>query len=335
MIEPQHILTDTFGRKHNYLRISLTERCNLRCSYCMPVDGVPLTPNAHLMNAEELFEIAQLFVNEGVDKIRLTGGEPLVRKDFPEILTRLATLPVALSITSNGVSIDRHIDLLKACGVSTINLSLDTLDTAKFKKITFRNYFDRVYENIFKLIEADFNVKVNVVLMKGVNDNEIIDFIEFTKKYPVNVRFIEFMPFDGNSWNREKTVSLKEILDTLHTAFTKEDLIRLPDAPNDTAKNYKVAGYKGAFGIISTVTNPFCDSCNRVRLTANGQLKNCLFSTTESDLLTPLRAGKDIRPIVQKAMLGKHKMRGGLNTPEQFNDPKEHTENRSMIRIGG
>ncbi|WP_299212375.1 GTP 3',8-cyclase MoaA [uncultured Dokdonia sp.] len=335
MKQTQNILADTFGRTHNYLRISLTERCNLRCSYCMPMDGVPLTPKPHLMTGEELFEIAKLFVDAGVNKIRLTGGEPLIRKDFPEILTHLSTLPVSLSITSNGVNIDRHIAILKSHHVSTINLSLDTLDAIKFKKITFRDYFEKVYANIFKLIDAGFKIKINVVLMKGINDNEINDFIEFTKNHPVNVRFIEFMPFDGNNWNREKTVSLKDILHRLDTAFAKAEILRLPDAPNDTAKNYKIAGYTGEFGIISTVTNPFCDSCNRIRLTANGQLKNCLFSTTESDLLTPFREGKDIKPIIQKAVLGKHAMRGGLSTPEQFNDPKEHSDNRSMIRIGG
>jgi len=335
MAQKESILTDTLGRKHNYLRISLTERCNLRCSYCMPIDGVALMPAKQLMTATELFEIAQLFVHEGVHKIRLTGGEPLVRKDFPEILQQLASLPVSLSLTTNGVSIDRHIDLLIACNVHTVNLSLDTLNAVKFKKITFRDYFDKVYSNIFKLLAAGIHVKINVVLMKGVNDDEIIDFINFTKLYPIDVRFIEFMPFDGNNWNREKTVSLQDILDKLDTAFAKAKLIRLSDAPNDTAKNYKIADYVGKFGVISTVTNPFCDTCNRLRLTANGQLKNCLFSATESDLLTSYRDGKDIMPIIKKAVRGKFAMRGGLSTPEQFNDPKEHTENRSMIRIGG
>lgn len=345
----KNILTDTHGRLHNYLRISLTERCNLRCSYCMPSEGVPLTPKAHLMNAEEVYEITKLFVDHGVTKVRLTGGEPLVRKDFPEILTKLASLPITISITSNGVSIDRHLELLKTHGVQNINLSLDTLDPVKFKKITFRNYFDQVYANMFKLIDAGFNVKINVVLMKGVNDDELLDFIHFTKNHPVSVRFIEFMPFDGNQWNREKTISYQEIMDTVESAtacrsgsFAKfptgevgAAIERLQDAPNDTAKNYKIAGYQGEFAIISTVTNPFCDSCNRIRLTANGQLKNCLFSNTESDLLTSYRAGDNISPIIQKAVLGKFAMRGGLNTPEQFNDPKAHSDNRSMIRIGG
>ncbi len=335
MAHSKNILSDSFGRKHTYLRISLTERCNLRCSYCMPVDGVPLLPKAHLMTADELFQIAKLFVEEGVTKIRLTGGEPLVRKDFPQILEQLASLPVTLSITTNGVTIDQHIEALKKHGVKTINLSLDTLDADKFKKITFRNYFDRVYDNILLLIKEGFKVKINAVLMKGVNDDEIIDFIKFTEDHAVSFRFIEFMPFEGNQWNREKTVSLQEILDELHQHYSASELIRLQDAPNDTAKNYQIAGYKGTFGIISTVTNPFCDSCNRIRLTANGQLKNCLFSNTESDLLTPFRAGEDLRPIIQKAVLGKYAVRGGLSTPEQFENPEEHSENRSMIRIGG
>ena len=336
MIEKeQDILTDSFGRKHTYLRISLTERCNLRCSYCMPQEGVPLLPKEHLMNADEIFEISKLFVKAGVTKIRFTGGEPLLRKDFPQILENLGSLPVTMSITTNGITIDRYIDLLKKHQVKTINLSLDTLNADKFKKITFRDYFQRVYDNIFKLIADGFHVKINVVLMKGVNDDEIVDFINFTKRYPVTVRFIEFMPFDGNQWNREKTVSYSDVLNHVHHHFDAPSIIRLEDAPNDTTKNFKIEGYLGTFGIIGTVTNPFCDTCNRIRLTANGQLKNCLFSATESDLLTPFRNGENIEPIIQKAVFGKFAMRGGLSTPEQFEDPKEHTENRSMIRIGG
>ncbi|MAT90278.1 MAG: GTP 3',8-cyclase MoaA [Flavobacteriaceae bacterium] len=329
-----HILTDSFGRKHTYLRISLTEKCNLRCTYCMPQEGVPLTPSKHLMNAEELFQIASLFVEEGVTKIRLTGGEPLVRKDFPELLQQLATLPTRLSITTNGVIIDRHTALLKKCHVNTINLSLDTLDAEKFKKITFRNDFDKVYKNIFLLLRERFHVKINVVLMKGVNDDEILDFLRFTKEHPVSVRFIEFMPFEGNAWNRSKTVSYEHIMHLVEAHFGSDAVIRLQDAPNDTTKNYKIQNFEGSFGIISTVTNPFCDSCNRLRLTANGQLKNCLFSDSESDLLAPFRAGKDIRPVIRKAVLKKHAMRGGLDRPETFDDVRQH-KNRSMIRIGG
>ena len=335
MIKPTNILTDTFGREHTYLRISLIERCNLRCTYCMPPEGVPLLPRNHLMSYEEIYTLAKLFVKYGVTKIRLTGGEPLIRKDIPTVLGKLASLPVSLSITTNAVVVDRHIDTLKKYGVNHINVSLDSLEREKFKKITLRDDFELVYKNLMLLIENDFKVKLNMVVMKGVNDNEIIDFIELSKKLPISVRFIEFMPFDGNGWNRDKTVSYASLMEKVETAYPNEDIIRLQDAPNDTSKNYKIKGYEGSWAVISTVTNPFCDSCNRLRLTANGTLKNCLFSQTESDLLTPLREGKDIEPIIQKAVLAKKNMRGGMDSPEKFEDSSNHENNRSMIRIGG
>lgn len=335
MTNTQNILTDTFGREHTYLRISLIERCNLRCTYCMPAEGLNLTPRDHLMSYEEIFSMAKLFVKHGVTKIRLTGGEPLIRKDIPIVLEKLASLPVSLSMTTNAVIIDRHIDTLKKYGVNSINVSLDSLDRDKFKKITLRDDFEAVYHNLHLLIEEGFRVKLNMVVMKGVNDNEIIDFIELSKNLPISVRFIEFMPFDGNNWNIEKTVSYSELMHIVQNAYPKDRILRLQDAPNDTSKNFKIDGYTGSWAAINTVTNPFCDTCNRLRLTANGRLKNCLFSQSESDLLTALREGKDIEPIIQKAVLSKKKMRGGMDTPEKMKDPKFHSENRSMITIGG
>lgn len=335
MSENKKILQDTHGRDHAYLRISLIERCNLRCTYCMPEEGVKLSPKSHLMTYEEIYAIAKTFVKQGVTKIRLTGGEPLIRKDIPVILEKLATLPVELSITSNAVIIDKFIDVLKANGVKKINVSLDSLDATKFKHITRRHEFQKVYDNILLLVKEGFTVKVNAVLMKGFNDNEIIDFINFTKDLPISVRFIEFMPFDGNKWDMSKMVSYAEVMQYVDKAFDKNDIVRLKDAANDTSKNYKIKDYKGAFAIISSVTNPFCDSCNRLRLTANGQLKNCLFSSTESDLLTTLRAGNPIEPIIKKAVQAKFKVRGGMDTLEKLQEPKLHTNNRSMITIGG
>tara|TARA_R110002049_G_scaffold309212_2_gene518724 strand:+ start:6985 stop:7890 length:906 start_codon:yes stop_codon:yes gene_type:complete len=301
----------------------------------MPEAGVPLSPKSHLMTYEEIYEIAKTFVKHGVNKIRLTGGEPLVRKDIPIILEKLATLPVELSITSNAVIIDKFIDVLKANGVNKINVSLDSLDAEKFKHITRRNEFKKVYDNILLLVKEGFTVKINAVLMKGFNDDEIIDFINFTKDLPVSVRFIEFMPFDGNKWDMGKMVSYAKVMQYVNASFSEAQIERLQDAPNDTSKNYKIKGYKGSFAIISSVTNPFCDSCNRLRLTANGQLKNCLFSSSESDLLTTLRAGKPIEPIIQKAVLAKFKVRGGMDTLEKLQEPKLHNNNRSMITIGG
>ncbi|MEP2936157.1 MAG: GTP 3',8-cyclase MoaA [Gilvibacter sp.] len=329
------ILTDSYGRDHTYLRISLIERCNLRCTYCMPEAGVALTPRSHLMTYEEIFTIAKTFVDHGVTKIRLTGGEPLIRKDIPVILEKLASLPVELSITSNAVIIDKFIDTLKANGIKNINVSLDSLDSEKFKEITRRDEFQKVYDNILLLVKEGFNVKLNAVLIKDFNDNEIVDFINLTKELPISIRFIEFMPFDGNKWDLKKMVSYKEVMQTVAGSFSNEQVIRLQDAPNDTAKNYKIDGFKGSFAIISSVTNPFCDSCNRLRLTANGRLKNCLFSASESDLLTTLRAGNSIEPVIKKAVAAKLKVRAGMDSLEKLQDPDLHGKNRSMITIGG
>jgi molybdenum cofactor biosynthesis protein A len=329
------MLKDTFGRKHTYLRISLTERCNLRCTYCMPAQGIQLAPKAHLMTADEIYTIASTFVNAGVTKIRLTGGEPLVRKDAQKILEKLASLPVELAISTNAITTDRHIETFKKLGMRNINVSLDTLIPERFKSITRRDYFDLVYANIFQLVANGFNVKLNCVLMKGVNEDEIIDFIKLSEKHLLHIRFIEFMPFDGNRWDMSKLVSYQEILDCAGTAFAKADVQRITDRPNDTSRNYRIRGYKGTFAIISTVTNPFCDSCNRIRLTANGQIKNCLFSAAETDLLTPLRAGESITPLIESAIKEKFKTRGGMDTLDKFKDPSNYEKNRSMIAIGG
>lgn len=331
----QNILTDSFGREHTYLRISLTELCNLRCTYCMPAEGIQLSPKSHIMSFEEVYDLAKLFVDNGVTKIRLTGGEPLVRKDVEVVLKKLSTLPVELTMTTNAVLVDRYIEVLKACGIRKLNLSLDTLDPIKFKDITRRDNFEKVYHNIQLLIDEGLEVKINAVLMKGFNDNEIIDFINFTKYKNVVVRFIEFMPFDGNKWNKEQLVSYAEVMDLVNKNYEKTNVIRLQDAPNDTSRNFKIQDYAGSFAIIGSVTNPFCDSCNRIRLTADGKIKNCLFSNTETDLLTPYRRGEDVEPLIGALINKKFKMRGGMDTLEKLESPDLHGQNRSMIAIGG
>ena len=335
MKEPSNILIDSFKRKHTYLRISLIERCNLKCTYCMPEEGIPLSPRNHLMSYEEIFTIAKTFVKHGVTKIRLTGGEPLIRKDIHVILKKLSSLGVELSITTNAVLVHKYIDALKEFGIKSINVSLDTLNREKFSQITRRNEFERVYQNILLLIREGFQVKINSVLIKDFNEDEIIDFIELTKKHSITIRFIEFMPFNGNKWDMSKLVSYAQVMDRVHAKYSKELIQRLQDAPNDTSKNYKVMGYQGSFSVISSVTNPFCESCNRIRLTANGRLKNCLFSDGEEDLLTPLRNGKEIEPIIYKLIQGKKKIRNGMETIESFQEPESHNQNRSMIAIGG
>jgi len=335
MTPSKTILTDDFGRKHNYLRISLLEKCNLRCTYCMPADGIELSPKASLMTADEIFSIAQTFVENGVDKIRLTGGEPLLRKDFPEIASKLAALDVALSITTNGILIDRHIDVLKQNKINKINLSLDTLIASKFHSITLRNQFEKVVDNLHLLLNNDFKVKVNVVLMKGFNENEIVDFVKLTQYLPLSVRFIEFMPFAGNEWDRSKMISQNEILSELEKNFPSKEIEKLEDEKNFTARTYRIKDFQGDFGIISSITNPFCDGCNRIRLTANGKIKNCLFSNAETDLLTPLRNGESITNLISESIKSKKKVRAGMVTLEEMDDPTLHFDNRSMIAIGG
>ncbi|WP_299711666.1 GTP 3',8-cyclase MoaA [uncultured Tenacibaculum sp.] len=334
MSKRQNILIDTFGRHHNYLRISLTEKCNLRCTYCMPESGVVLSPRNQIMTAAEVIDIAALFVQHGVTKIRLTGGEPLLRKDFEEIISGLSKLPVELSMTTNAILVDRNIEVLKKSSLKTINVSLDTLHPEKFNTITKRDQFKKAFENTQLLLDEGFNVKLNVVLLKGFNDNEIIDFVEFTKDRAISVRFIEFMPFDGNRWDKSKLVSYNELLNQVENKYSKGVVIPLPHEDNFTARNFKIDTYQGSFGIISSVTNPFCDVCNRIRLTANGKLKNCLFSTSETDLLTTYRAGISIEPIIQSAILKKKAVRSGMTDSKDFENLTNHN-NRSMITIGG
>ena len=335
MVSRNPQMYDAHGREHNYLRISITEHCNLRCTYCMPAEGIALTPKSHLMTADEIVSIAETFVHLGVTKIRLTGGEPLVRKDVATIIQRLGKLGVELTLTTNGILVHDFIDNFKEAGIKALNVSIDSLQKEKYTTITRRNYFEKLWENLDLLYANDFHVKLNVVVIKGFNDNEIIDFIELTKDRTIQIRFIEFMPFDGNQWNKEKLVSYAEILSQVTSFYTDEVVERISDKPNDTAKNHKIQSYKGSFSVISSVTNPFCSSCNRIRLTADGKLKNCLFSNSETSLLATLRAGENIEPLIFKNIRLKKAMRGGIDNDTKFQNPKLFSQNRSMIKIGG
>lgn len=335
MVNNSPFLQDTHHRSHSYLRISITEKCNLRCTYCMPAEGIALTPRPHLMTEEEIVSIAQTFVDLGVTKIRLTGGEPLVRKEAHSIIERLGQLGAQLTLTTNGLLVHDFIPTFKKAGIRTLNVSIDSLQKEKYKAITRRDSFDQLWNNIELLQQNDFHIKLNVVVIKGFNDNEILDFIALTKSLNLQIRFIEFMPFDGNQWNKEKLVSYAEIIGQVHSAYSESQLLRIQDQPNDTAKNYKIDGFKGSFSIISSVTNPFCSTCNRIRLTADGKLKNCLFSNSETALLPTLRAGEAIEPLIYKNIQSKHAMRGGMDDDAKFQNPDLFSQNRSMIKIGG
>lgn len=327
------MLIDKFNRVHDYLRISLTDKCNLRCTYCNPND-LPkgFYANAPRMTADEIESIASVFVTSGVKKIRLTGGEPLVRRDAKEIIQRLSKYPVELAITTNGVFIHEFVETFKEAGLKSVNVSLDSLNKDNYFSITKRDEFIRVMENIHLLLAKDFHVKVNVVVMKTVNESEILDFIEWTKDFPVHIRFIEYMPFSGNQWSSEKLFSHQQILNLISTKY---HFIKLLNEKNDTAKKYFVPEHKGTFAIISTMSEPFCAGCNRMRLTSDGKMYNCLFAKQETDLLSAFRQGKDIEPLIRECVQGKYEMLGGNNENENWGKENTETRERSIISLGG
>jgi cyclic pyranopterin phosphate synthase len=299
----------------------------------MPEEGVQLREKSVFMSSEEVIAIAKNFVDLGITKIRLTGGEPLVKKDVGNIIEALGQLPIELAITTNAVNVDQYIDVLKKAGVKSINVSLDSLIAERFNAISRRSYFDRIMSNIELLLAHDFDVKINVVVIKGTNDDEIIDFIQWTKNTAINIRFIEFMPFDGNNWDWEKKVSFQEIMRRVESEYGSDGYQKIEDTANDTSRNYKLKDSQGTFGIISSVTNPFCDTCNRIRLTADGKIKNCLFSQEESDILTAYRNNENLEPIIRAAIQSKHPERGGNVAFKALT--QADIKNRSMITIGG
>jgi cyclic pyranopterin phosphate synthase len=298
----------------------------------MPEEDYHFMPNQQLMQADELIKIARLFVEQGVTKIRLTGGEPLVRKDALEIITELGKLGVELTITTNATRVQYFVDAFEEAGIRSVNISLDTLQKEKFQLITRRDQFETVKQNIDTLLSRGFKVKINVVVVKGLNDSEILDFIEWTKHTNIQIRFIEFMPFDGNKWNRDKLVTLHEILETINQRYS---FIAAENAAHDTSKHFSIPGHAGSFAIISTMSEPFCNTCNRIRLTADGKIKNCLFSEEESDLLTALRNGEELLPLIETSIKGKHKELGGQFTKQFELIDADNIHNRSMIAIGG
>ncbi|KAI4803931.1 hypothetical protein KUCAC02_025576 [Chaenocephalus aceratus] len=331
-------LTDNFGRRHNYLRISLTEKCNLRCQYCMPEEGVKLTPRGQLLSTSEILTLARLFVQEGVEKIRLTGGEPLIRPDILDIIAELRKLEglKCIAVTTNGMNLARLLPKLKDTGLDLINISLDTLVPAKFEFIVRRKGFHKVMEGIDKAIEMGYNpVKVNCVVMRGLNEDELLDFVALTEKKPLDVRFIEYMPFDGNKWNFKKMVSYQEMLDHIRQQWP--NLERLETGHTETAKTFKVPGFKGQVGFITSMSDHFCGSCNRLRITADGNLKVCLFGNTEVSLRDVLRSGvpeEELLQIVGAAVGRKKKQHAGMfNISQMKNRPMILIDTTSEMRL--
>jgi len=324
-------LSDGFGRQHTYLRLSLVEHCNLRCQYCMPEDGLDWTPDGQLLDDDEILRLARLFVDEGVSKIRLTGGEPLLRPGIEDIAAEIGAMDgvETLALTTNGLLLPKKLDALHAAGVNLLNISLDTLRADRFEAISRRQGFDLVLRAIDRAIDRGYDpLKINCVVMRGTNDDELGDFVAWTEDKPVEVHFIEFMPFDGNRWDDDTLVPYAEMLERIRERFP---LVRKQDGPHDTSKTYQVPGHEGQVGFITSMTEHFCEGCNRLRITADGNIKVCLFGSAEISLRDAMRDGAsddDLRAVISRAVGDKHARHAGM-----YNLAK--MDNRPMITIGG
>ncbi|KAK3495104.1 molybdenum cofactor biosynthesis protein 1 B [Neurospora hispaniola] len=301
-------LTDNYNRQHDYLRISVTERCNLRCLYCMPEEGVPLSPQKELLTTPEIVLLSSLFVSQGVTKIRLTGGEPTVRRDIVPLMQQIGALRPhglkELCLTTNGLSLHRKLDAMVEAGLTGINLSLDTMDPWQFQLMTRRNGFGAVQKSIDRIFElnrlgAGIKFKINCVVMRSLNDREVLPFVEMTRDKNVEVRFIEYMPFDGNKWNKGKMFSYQEMLELIRSKYP--DLQRIQGHKNDTSKTFQVPGFAGKVGFITSMTHNFCGTCNRLRITSDGNLKVCLFGNAEVSLRDIVRKINQGEPIDEEA----------------------------------
>ena len=295
-------LIDSFGRVHTNLRISVTDRCNIRCFYCMPADNVQFMDRKDLLTFEEMERFVRVAVPLGLRKIRLTGGEPLVRRDLHVLVRQLAAIPEIqdIGLTTNGILLEEQAQLLYDAGLRRINVSLDALDPVKFKQITRREGFERVIAGIKAAQAAGFDpVKLNAVAVRGLTEDEIVPFGRFARETGVEVRFIEFMPLDAdNAWQREKVLFAHEILETLSHAIMP--LVPCADQdPHAPASEFVFADGVGRIGIIGSVSQPFCMSCDRFRITADGKLRNCLFSQDETDVKLLMRGGAEDAAIAQ------------------------------------
>lgn len=325
-------MTDGFGRQHTYLRISLTERCNLRCTYCMPADGVELKPKTHILSFEEIIRLGELFAANGINKIRLTGGEPLIRKELDSLISRLSEIDGidALTITTNGLLLSAKLENLRKAGVTGFNISLDTLREDRFQQITRRPGLQKVLGAIADTSNAGYRpVKINCVVIRGFNEDELTDFVEMTCNSPVDIRFIEYMPFDGNAWNNAKFFSYQEMVDRIREVYPTFERTDASDL--NITKDWKVPGFEGTVGFISSMSQHFCAGCNRIRITADGQLKVCLFGSQEVNLRDMMRSGYTDDALlaeVQSALSRKKASHAGMEAIAA-------SDNRPMILIGG
>ena len=330
-------LTDSFGRVHRDLRISVTDRCNFRCTYCMPAEGMQWLPRADVLTFEEIERIARVCVERfGIDSIRLTGGEPTVRAHLPILVAKVAALRVGgdgphvdVALTTNGATLRTVAHALVDAGLRRVNISLDTLRADRFVELTRRDELDHVLEGIDAAVEAGLHpVKVNAVVMRGVNDDEVVDLARFGRERGVTVRFIEWMPLDADErWREGEVVSQAEIVAAIDAEFPIDPVAR----GHQPAERFVYRDGRGEVGVIPSVTRPFCDACDRIRLTAEGQLRSCLFAVDEVDLRTLVRgdaSDDELAAAVRRCVAGK--AAGHMIGQVQFIRPR-----RSMSQIGG
>ncbi|MEM9142382.1 MAG: GTP 3',8-cyclase MoaA [Bacteroidota bacterium] len=327
------MLIDNHNRKINYLRLAVTDRCNLRCNYCMPSEGIRFARNDKLFTLDELFRVSDILVSQGIDKIRITGGEPFVRKDLMILLRKMATLPGLkdISVTTNATLIGPYIDELKDLGIRNINVSLDAINKDTFERITRRNQYETVHDNMTRLIMEGFNVRVNCIVLDGQNTQDILPMLQLAKHFDVGVRFLEEMPFNGGSRSFDAlTWDYKRILVYIKEAYP--DCYRLESPKTSTSINYKIPGFKGTFGLIPSFTRTFCGSCNRLRISATGDVITCLYGKPKMNLRDILRGENSeerVKAYIEKAVGSRHKT--------GFEAQKEHSGvfGNSMTSIGG
>ena len=325
-------LMDTHGRIHRDLRVSLTDRCSLRCSYCMPAEGLPWIPSSDILTTAELVRLVAIAVDLGIEQVRLTGGEPLLRPDVVEIVAAINALPNAprISVTTNGLRLPSLAAPLADAGLERVNISLDTLRRDRFLAITRRDRLVDVLAGVTAAKVAGLApVKINAVLLRGVNDDEAVPMVRWALAQGVRLRFIEQLPLDAqHEWDRTQMITGAEILDRLSEAFTLEPVETRGSAP---AEEFWIDGGPATVGVIASVTNPFCASCDRLRLTADGQLRSCLFAREESDIRTPLRAGADDAEIAERMRV----CVAGKQPGHGIDEPGFLQPARPMSAIGG
>jgi len=325
-------LIDAFGREHTDLRVSLTDKCNLRCTYCMPAEGVEWLPSQHILTAKEITKIISILCDLGIKEVRLTGGEPLLRPDIIEIISSISKLKNApeISLTTNGIRLASIANDLVKAGLKRINISLDTLQKDRFKLLSRRDGLDDVLKGIDAAILAGLKpIKINSVLMPGINDDEAVELVHWAMGLNLQLRFIEQMPLDAqHSWSRKSMITATQIKEKLSDKYV---LKQLGDRGSDPAELYEIVGTDQTVGIIASVTKPFCSACDRLRLTADGQLRNCLFSLEESDLRTPLRQNRSKEELTLQiqACVKAKKAGHGIGEPTFVQPP------RPMSAIGG